>query len=356
MTDDLDFDAVSHVGMVRSENQDRFGIWTGEDAAQPATHGRLFVVCDGMGGHNGGSIASATTVDAVLASWRASTDGSAKRALAVAIDNANTEVRKKAAADYALKSMGTTLVALVVRGAQAHVAHIGDSRCYRIRDGKIEQVTRDHTYLNDLIEIGLLTPDKAKNHPDRNVITRCVGMADQLQVDFKPLDLKPGDAYLLCSDGLYNYCDSADMLQMVTTMPADQASQKLVDLANANGGEDNITCVVVKVNAVDGTLPPEPADETASTTRPITRPVPVTGGTGSAGGTAPLSSAPTAATQQVLPTESQAITPRNESELTRFMQSTVVTPARPIWRRAWVLINVVLFVAIVVILIWRQGL
>lgn len=267
---DLEFDAQTDKGMVRSENQDRTGVWVDESDGG-AARGRLFVVCDGMGGHNGGSVASATAVEALLAGFRESPESTLRRRLGHAIEVANTAVRRKAAQDLALRNMGTTCVALVLRGRRAQIAHIGDSRAYLFRGGKVEQITRDHTYLNDLIGMGLITPERARNHPERNIITRCIGMGDALQIDFNTREIRKDDIFLLCTDGLYNYVEGEEMRNVAESKPPSEACETLVRLANSRGGEDNITCLVVRVNAVAQDLADDPADETtAAVSRPLT--------------------------------------------------------------------------------------
>lgn len=239
--------ALTHVGMVRSENQDHWAYYEPEADEDLRGKGRVLIVCDGMGGHNGGTVASRTTVDTMLDSFRNSAACNLKRLLSTAIDKGNASVREKGMKDPSLRNMGTTCVAIAARGDQIQIAHIGDSRAYLIRDGEIEQITRDHTYLNDLIEIGLLTPEKAKNHPERNIITRCVGMGDVVQVDFSSRQAKVGDIYLLCSDGLYNHVEDHEICEYAMAAEPQVASQNLVDLANSRGGEDNITVGIVKV-------------------------------------------------------------------------------------------------------------
>ncbi len=239
--------ALTHVGMVRSENQDHWAYWESKDDEDLMGKGRVLVVCDGMGGHNGGTVASRTTVETMVESFKNSATHNLKRLLSTAIDKGNASVRDKGARDPALRNMGTTCVVVALRGGQAQIAHIGDSRAYRVHAGEIEQVTRDHTYLNDLIEIGLLTPEKAKNHPERNIITRCVGMGDVVQVDYNSREASTGDLFVLCSDGLYNHVEDDEIRDHALEHPPQVASQMLVDLANSRGGEDNITVGIVKV-------------------------------------------------------------------------------------------------------------
>ena len=244
---DLDLGVVTHVGMVRSENQDSFRFFEPPEDEEFRRKGRLLVVCDGMGGHNGGTVASKTTADAVVEIYQRSAVLNLRRLLGSAIERANQRVRELGAKDASLRNMGTTCVAIAVRGPKVQVASIGDSRAYLLRGKKMEQVTRDHTYLNDLIDIGLLTPEKAKNHPERNIITRCVGMGETLQVDFMVRDAEPGDSWLLCSDGLYNHVEAEEMRDILLAEGSQVACQKLVELANVRGGEDNITVGVVKI-------------------------------------------------------------------------------------------------------------
>jgi len=248
--DDVEVGFVSHVGMVRNENQDSYGYFEPEDETELRRKGRVLIVCDGMGGHNGGTIASRTTVDAMLRTVSASRQETPRALLLEAISTANHQVREKGMSDPELRNMGTTCVAMVLRGKRVEIANVGDSRCYVFRKGQGEQVTRDHTYLNDLVDIGLMTPEAARKHPERNIITRCVGMSDELQIDFVRREVLPGDVFLLCSDGLYNHVEDHEMLGVVSELGAQAACQALVDLANKRGGEDNITVAVLKVNEI----------------------------------------------------------------------------------------------------------
>lgn len=241
---------VSHVGMVRSENQDYCEFYEPSDAKVLRDKGRLLVVCDGMGGHNGGTIASHVAVERIIEEFGKAPTRNQRRALSVAIDRANETIRTKGDQDPKLRNMGTTCVAIAIRGSRIQVAHVGDSRAYLFRGNSFEQLTRDHTYLNDLIDIGLLTPEKAKNHPERNIITRCVGMGDVLQIDFNPVQGQVGDAFMLCSDGLYTHVEDDEMLDVVRRFDPQTAAQKLVDLANSRGGEDNITVAIVRLDEI----------------------------------------------------------------------------------------------------------
>lgn len=241
---------MTHVGMVRTENQDHYGYLEPDSEAELASKGRLLVVCDGMGGHNGGIIASHTTVDSVLETFSREPPGDPAHLLSTALEQANHTVREKGAADPALRNMGTTCVAAVARGGEVTVAHVGDSRAYVIRNGEASQVTRDHTYLNDLIDIGLMTREAARTHQHRNVITRCVGMGDVLQADVRVLEVRPGDALLLCSDGLYNHVDDSEIQSVASAGGAQDACRELVELANRRGGEDNVTVAILRIREI----------------------------------------------------------------------------------------------------------
>jgi serine/threonine protein phosphatase PrpC len=270
---DLDVGVLSHVGMVRSENQDSFRYFEPAGDEEFRRKGRLLVVCDGMGGHNGGTVASRTTVDAVVEAFEHSAVLDLRRLLTAAIERANQRVRELGARDPALRNMGTTCVALGLRGEEVRIAHIGDSRAYLVRDGHIEQLTRDHTYLNDLIEIGLLTPEKARHHPERNIITRCVGMGDALQVDYLSHRARSRDVFVLCSDGLYNHVEPEEILEIVRELPCQEACQRLVDLANLRGGEDNITVGIMRVEEIPEGFVTDPAEAAAGAAAAATTPV-----------------------------------------------------------------------------------
>jgi len=244
---DIDLGLLTHVGMVREENQDWYAFYEPAEEEELCRKGRVLVVCDGMGGHNGGLVASHVAVEkfleAVVEEGASDPDGILSRSM----NWANRAVREQGSRDPKLYNMGTTCVALLVRGSELWTAHVGDSRAYLFRDGEVQQITHDHTYLNDLIDMGLLTPEQARNHPERNIITRCVGMADELQVEMNRLLAKPGDIFLLCSDGLYNHVEDEEMREAVLTLDAQPACQALVDLANERGGEDNITVAILRI-------------------------------------------------------------------------------------------------------------
>lgn len=262
-------------GMVRSENQDHFGIFEPADREGWEKKGLLVVVADGMGGHTGGTIASHTAIDAFLKAFRDSRQESMRGLLAESIQISNDAVRRRAEGDVSLRDMGTTCVALLIRGSSLMVGHLGDSRCYIVRKGRIEQLTRDHTYLNELIDMGLLTTEQADGHPDKNIITRCVGMAQKLEIDFHQRHLQAGDRFVLCSDGLTNMVRDEEIADAVQRHAPEEACRRMIDLANRRGGEDNITIAVISVvEPPDGPSEPDPSlEDTRDEVSPAVTPV-----------------------------------------------------------------------------------
>lgn len=260
----------SDVGKERTENQDHFGVYQPAEPEVARVKGSLVVVADGMGGHSGGKIASETAVNAILEAFKKSQHRSMRELLNESVQAANDAVRTKQREDVRIHDAGTTCVALMIRGSLAVVAHLGDSRCYLFRNDKVERVTRDHTYLNELIDLGILTPEQAQGHPDRNIITRCVGMSTKLEIEFNRRELKNGDVLLMCSDGLSNFVSDQEMMKLSRDHAPDVAAEKLIQLANDRGGEDNITVAIAKVHTAvpgDAELTALDADESLFSAR-----------------------------------------------------------------------------------------
>ncbi|MCA9322661.1 MAG: Stp1/IreP family PP2C-type Ser/Thr phosphatase [Planctomycetes bacterium] len=257
MTEFLEIAVKTDVGRVRSENQDHYCVLEPDGSDAGRRKGSLVVVADGMGGHTGGTVASHTAVDAIEEAFKASELVSMHEILESLIIAGNRAVRTKAEANPQMRDMGTTCVSLLARGRHVVVAHLGDSRCYMFRGDRAEIVTRDHTYLNELVDIGLLTPEQAEGHPDKNIITRCVGMSAKLEIEFNHRVVEPGDAFLMCSDGLSNFVKTDELLQLISKHSAEETCARLVKLANDRGGDDNITVAVIKVHnppAIDDDL------------------------------------------------------------------------------------------------------
>lgn len=246
--------AATDVGRRRAHNEDAFLV--------DETLG-LYVVADGMGGHAAGDVASAEAVDAVFnmvfrdrAKLQRLTGGDhasesirqAKRLLESAVQSATYMVFGLAQHAPDQRGMGTTVSALAIAGKHAITAQVGDSRVYLVRDGKATQVTEDHTLVAWQIKHGILTEEEAEASPHRNVITRAVGSKDYVQVDVNVFEVLPGDSYLVCTDGLHGYLRD-DEIPAIVALGPETASKRMIALANERGGKDNITAVVVRIEA-----------------------------------------------------------------------------------------------------------
>lgn len=230
-------------GIVRNSNQDAF------IAGQLAENITFAIVCDGMGGANAGNIASEIAVKTVSEylynSFRDNmTLNDFERTLKNAISSANMLIFNRAVKDEALKGMGTTIVAAIVKDNDAIIAHVGDSRIYLLND-EIKQLTKDHSIVQTLIENGEISPDDAKHHPRKNVITRALGVEAEVVADFDELTLNTNDTLLLCTDGLTNYVPEANIYEIFKQNDLALVSETLVAKANENGGGDNITVVTL---------------------------------------------------------------------------------------------------------------
>jgi PPM family protein phosphatase len=238
----LEFEAAgaSDQGRTRKTNEDSYGL------SLRNTEGACdFVVCDGMGGAAAGEIASRLAVEAMMHAL--SHAALTPEIFQQAVDAANDSVRSSAERDPARAGMGTTLVALATRGNRAWVGHVGDSRCYRVRDGKLERLTLDHSLVDEQVRLGQLTPAQAETSPMRNVITRAVGTQDEVAADLIDFAVEPGDLYLLASDGLMREVDDQQIAEILA--PAGDLGKmcsRLIAAANEAGGRDNITCVLAR--------------------------------------------------------------------------------------------------------------
>lgn len=232
-------------GLHRSNNEDAFLV---DDQRA------LFAVADGMGGHRGGEVASQTAIEALRASVANGVP------LHDAISGANTAVRARAAGDDELTGMGTTMTALIaIGGHQLLVGHVGDSRAYLLHDGTLRRATDDHSLVEELVREGRLTPEQAESHPQRAIVTRALGVDERVDVDLYTLDIEVGDRVVLCSDGLTTMVRERDIERLARTESDPQRlAEGLVAAANAAGGDDNITVVVVDVLEVDPSTAPDP--------------------------------------------------------------------------------------------------
>jgi serine/threonine protein phosphatase PrpC len=234
---------ATDTGRERAENQDYFGFY------EDTPYGMLWIVCDGMGGAAGGRTASVMAVDCIRDVFHQEGIETVPDVMRVAVKRANAAVYQRAQEDRSLRGMGTTVAMLVLRDGLFYVGHIGDSRIYRVEDMQIAQITRDHTLVQDMIEQGLISPDKAHNHPKSHVITRSLGVEPEIdiEIDPSPIEIAIGDCFVICSDGLSGLVSPEVIQEHVVTLDPQDACVSLIDLANDNGGPDNITLQVIKV-------------------------------------------------------------------------------------------------------------
>ncbi len=246
---------ITDVGKRRDHNEDAFLLDDGLG---------LFIVADGMGGHAGGGTASRLAVETIQAAVRHAKEAEPEAfgaapgtveesplpdVLREAVEEACAVIYRTAQGDPELAGMGTTVTAALVDGRVAYVAHVGDSRCYLMREGRIYQVSEDHSLVNEQLKAGAISPDEAKHSRFKNIITRSVGFEQQVQVDLMGLELEPEDALVICCDGLSNLVDDPEILAIVSESTLDLAPGRLVALANDRGGDDNITVIVIRARA-----------------------------------------------------------------------------------------------------------
>jgi protein phosphatase len=242
----------SHVGMKRNHNEDSFLVMPEE---------QLYCVADGMGGHFAGEIASRIAIDELAEFFRLTSHDSDvtwpfkmdksrnydENRLTTGIKLANARIFEAASGDPNYRGMGTTIATVHFAESSVYVGHVGDSRVYRFRDGRLEQMTEDHSLLNDYLKTKKLTPEEIEAFPHKNVIVRALGMRDTVQVDVGRLEPQDGDLFLLCSDGLSGMVSDVEMEQVLQTTPdLEAACARLVEMANAAGGNDNVTCILAR--------------------------------------------------------------------------------------------------------------
>lgn len=234
--------ALTDIGQKRQLNQDF--IYVSETPVGNLPN--LFIVADGMGGHKAGDYASVLAVETVVEDISASFEKSPVKIMEHAITRANTHLRERAGEDFSLSGMGTTLVAATCLGRFLQVANVGDSRLYVIGD-EIVQITEDHSLVEEMVRMGGIGREEARNHPDKNIITRAVGAKDDVEADFFEWELQTGDMVLLCSDGLTNMVDDETICRILKGGGSlRDRVEKLVQTANINGGRDNISVIVIE--------------------------------------------------------------------------------------------------------------
>lgn len=245
---EFEYGALTDVGRVRTNNEDAVMVDT--------THG-VAVLADGMGGYSAGEVASALAVDLIageMGRWLAeaaplATLRDVRRAMEICVDNANRAIFDAANTHAAYAGMGTTLAMAVAHGGMFVIGHVGDSRAYRLRDGVLEQLTRDHSLLQEQIDIGLITPEEAAASGNRNLVTRALGVEDTVLLDVREVDILAGDQLLLCSDGLNDMVRDEEIGSILAADASlDEKCRTLIDLANERGGRDNVSVLIVKAH------------------------------------------------------------------------------------------------------------
>jgi PPM family protein phosphatase len=235
------FHAATDVGQGREQNEDASG-------SAGAAGGELLVVCDGMGGHEAGDLASKMAVEAILQIFAASPEHDPAERLRAGFLVANQRIVAHATGAK-LDGMGTTAVAAFVKDGEAWIAHVGDSRCYHLRGDQVLWRTADHTRVQRMVEMGILTAEQARTHEDANVVTRALGFSptdEPPEPEIASRELRDGDLLVLCSDGLYDLVDDTEIAELGSEDPPAAAAQRLVDLANERGGHDNISVTVAR--------------------------------------------------------------------------------------------------------------
>lgn len=251
----FEFGNLTHVGMVRSDNQDYYGRYDGD-------FGHLIIVCDGMGGYQGGEIASRLAVEAFKEHFqKLRTNYDPRFELEQAFHMANQRIDDHKAKNPETANMGTTVILLLIRDLDFWFANLGDSRLYLKRSGQTLQLSKDHSVVQEMVDNGILSPEQAIDHPKRNMITRALGAKNTIPDIFGPHRICENDVFMLCSDGLYEYFDISELNEILKQEPQ-QACTELVDKANQRGGSDNITVQVLRSNI----------GEAASSAKPILMP------------------------------------------------------------------------------------
>lgn len=259
MGDFMQYSAYTNVGRIRNQNEDCY-------MAESLTNNvSLFTVCDGMGGASAGETASATACAAYHTAMKNALQAQltashlltplnaklCKRILIDALNKANADVYQLAKSDTALEGMGTTLVSVLIVNKTAYIVNVGDSRAYYYKDGELCQITKDHSYVQYLVDNGMIQPDEAERHPHKNLITRSVGTSAEITPDLFALDVRRADAILLCSDGLTNMVNESEIADVLADAEVDfsHKAERLVAKANSHGGTDNITALVIRTRS-----------------------------------------------------------------------------------------------------------
>ncbi|HLK14548.1 MAG TPA: Stp1/IreP family PP2C-type Ser/Thr phosphatase [Fimbriimonadaceae bacterium] len=239
------------LGRVRENNEDKFEFYVSEDDALLATRGAIYLVCDGMGGAAAGQIASELTAKTFIDVYLHHPSENPQVAMAAAVSAANRFVLDVSRTVPNRQGMGTTLSGLILIQDKAYIVQVGDSRVYRLREGELEQLTEDHSWVEEALKLGMISATEAETHPYKNVITRAVGTEGDVSPDLFVHDLAVGDIFLICSDGLIRHVDDPTIRQVLGEHDPAAAAWRLVGLALQNGGSDNTTVMIVRIDGLE---------------------------------------------------------------------------------------------------------
>ena len=243
----------SHPGAVRDDNEDFVGAYSPHHVED---HGPLFVVCDGMGGHAAGEVASRMAVESVLTTWTTTAPSPTQSAVRAAIRQANSVVFA-ASLDIETRGMGTTCTALALSGKEGYIGHVGDSRCYLVHRGDCSQLTADHSRVGEMLRMRLITAEQAAHHPARSQLTRSLGGAPGVQVDIVRTPIHKGDTFVLCCDGVWDMISRPEIAAACALPSVAETAEHLIELALERKAHDNISAVVVRI---EGDIPELAAD------------------------------------------------------------------------------------------------
>ena len=241
---------LTDVGLERENNEDYYAYWEPDSEEEFQRKGRLAIVADGMGGYKGGAEASRLAVEAVCEMYRES-DSRPQDALLAGVHTAHLRIQQLAREDPELAQMGTTVTAISLAGDRLYYVHVGDSRLYLLRDGTLTRLTSDHSRVSDMVERGILLPQDADNHPDRHILSRALGVGDELQADIppEPVAMRQGDTLLLCTDGLWSLVGDQELQEVLQRLSPRDACKELVRRSKECGAPDNITLQVLRMES-----------------------------------------------------------------------------------------------------------
>jgi len=243
--------SLTDVGCQRENNEDSYSYWEPANDADFAKLGRLAIVADGMGGHEGGQIASRLAVETFAKVYAGAADSDPAKRLLAALKDAHRCIQQRAKENPHLSSMGTTCTAIALIDSHLYFVHVGDSRLYLLREGKLRILSRDHTLIARLLEKGLIRPEQAQDHPQKHVLTSALGVRDaEMEVDAppEPLQLQKNDVLMICTDGLWGQVQADEMEEALGSQSLDAACRSMVQLARDRGGPDNITLQILRIN------------------------------------------------------------------------------------------------------------